>query len=76
MAMAEIDQFLEELSRRLDNPNEGWQRAWLELQAKQQNQTLQCPECDAFVPIQPDTFDNEGWRICLICKTTFAAEEY
>lgn len=76
MVMAEIDQFLVQLSRRLDNPNETRQRAWLEIKAKEQNQDLQCPNCDAFVPMRLDTFDDEGWRICLICKIRFTAEEY
>lgn len=74
--MTEIDQFLAQLSRRLENRNEAWQRSWLEIQAKQQNQTLQCPECDAFVPIRPDTCDSEGQRVCFICKAKFIAEEY
>lgn len=78
--MAEIDKFLESLSKRLESErfgrNEVWHRAWLEVQAKKQNQILQCPECGAFVPLRPDNFDSGGKRICLLCGERFFAEEY
>ncbi|GEM_PF-6336343 len=76
--MAEIDKFLESLSKRLESVkfgrNEAWLRSWLELQAKKQNQTLQCPECEAFVPIRPDTFGDFGNRICYLCGFNFYSE--
>ena len=76
--MAEIDKFLENLSASFEvngfERNETWQRIWLEDKAKQQRQNLQCPECDAFVPIMPETFDDFGNRVCYLCGFKFFTE--